>query len=185
MFDIVSDAFIDWVPLGPYVQTSRFVVSALLLAGAVWSAWGAYKSTGSVLGGQNWRSFALTQTVIIGSVAFLLWNTRAMAVKVTGDSLLIVAGPIYSVRLALDQIALNTVETHGRSARPDLAVRTNGLALPGYTKGWFRSASGRSTFAAYGVGAYVSFQDRDGVLYVIGSHQPDKLAATLAMAERR
>ncbi len=119
--------------------------------------------------------------LIIGGVsAFLLLAMAINRIEVGADTVLIRGGAVYSRSVAARELVAGSVRTHPPAPWPGLSLRTNGIGMPGYAAGWFRDRDGATTFVVYGGGSAVSFQTSDGTRHLIGTAQPQQLAAAIA-----
>jgi hypothetical protein len=162
-------------------DSSSYIWSAILvlllptaiLAIALWI------TTGSVFGGES----KPTAIIVYSSVAILglglMMSMTRSSVQIT-DGELIVRGSFYKRAIPLADIDRSTIAVHDEKDKPELGLRSNGVGLPGYSAGWFRTRSGVRTFAVYGGGQHVSFSTRDGVLHVVGATDGKRLMAELA-----
>lgn len=174
----MSLLFSGIVPEGEYAFAARVCVAFLLALGGALYLWNVFSAHGGFSSGVGWRKF-LIPLVLIGAAVLFLLETRAVQVEVSSESLTVKAGLFYSKSIPLASVSRSSIVVHPPAARPDLTFRTNGLALPGYKKGWYRDSEGRRVYAAYGSGPYVSFITADGTTIVLGTDDPDHLSSAL------
>lgn len=146
---------------------------------AVWlsSRWrrGRVKRSAMVLG----------YTITGGVSAFLLAAMAINRIEIDGATIFIRGGAVYSRSIAGRDLLASSIRTLPPAPLPALSLRTNGIGLPGYGAGWFRDRDSATTFVVYGGGAAVSFRTADDTLHLIGTAQPQRLAAALAAAAQR
>ncbi len=100
--------------------------------------------------------FVIVIGIWLGSLAFA--GARP-AVEVS-DKGLVLKLPLYGRLVSFDKLRLDgaKVVNLGKSANLKPGIRTNGIGLPGYQVGWFRTHDGQK--------ALVAITDRDRVLYL-------------------
>lgn len=158
-----------------YIWTTLLVVLLPLsiTAATLWT------TTGSVLGAEA-RPIAVIVYALVTILGLGLMISMKWSHVQISDGELIVRGSIYKRVLPLAAIDRSTIAIHDENEKPALGLRSNGVGLPGYSAGWFRTRGGVRTFAVYGGGQHVSFRTRDGVLHVVGAADGQRLAAEFA-----
>lgn len=164
-------------------DSSSYVWSAVLvlllptaiIAAAMWT------TTGSAIGGDA-KPIAIIVYSLVGVVGLgLILSMKHSKVEIS-DRELILRGSIYKRVIQLRDIDRSTITAHDEHSKPALGLRSNGVGLPGYSAGWFRTRNGVRTFAVYGGGQYVSFRTRDGVHHVVGVVDGEQLTTRLKLA---
>jgi hypothetical protein len=157
-----------------YIWTTILVIllPAAITAAALWT------TTGSVLGAEA-KPIAVIVYSLVGIMGLGLMITMKWSNVQLSDDTLVLRGSFYKRVIPLASIDRSSITVHAESEKPALGLRSNGVGLPGYSAGWFRTRSGVRTFAVYGGGQHVSFRTRDGVLHVVGVADGERLTAAL------
>ena len=153
-------------------------VLALLLAGVL-PLLVALAAAHFMSGGRLPKGAALGVVLLSGLLlAVGLWQLAAVRLRVDADSLT-VGGGFYRVTLPLDRLADGGAQAE-LARHYDLAMRTNGIGMPGLSLGWFRLRDGGKAFVAItDPDKVVRIPTRDGYTILVSVDEPDALLRRL------
>jgi hypothetical protein len=149
------------------------VIPLALTGGVLWA------TTGSVVGGPA-RPVILSAYAVILLVAVWIVVGMARSSLSFDGNLLEIRGGMYKQTVQLNMMDKSSLRVHDHNEDPGFTVRTNGVGLPGFQAGWFRDRQGAKVFVAYGGGPWLQFQTKEGLRYVVGVKNPEKLRSILA-----
>ena len=120
------------------------VAASLALQPARWRPWaaGLLPATDSAI------AVALPLSVVAIAWAAMAWALRRHRIEVQGDRIAVVAG-FHRDRLALAELRLDQARIGSLGEHPEWKplLKTNGMAVPGFRAGWFRSRRFQRVFA--------------------------------------
>ena len=122
----------------------------------------------------------------LASGGFFPWFLRAQAssrVLVSGEGVKIET-PLYGRTIAAAAIVPGSVRLASLAGASGdrLQWRTNGLGVPGYQLGWFRTAGGKKALVAAGQPDVVSFETSEGYSVFLGVDDAKGLESALGSA---
>src|SRR5262249_26645013 len=133
-------------------------------------------------GAQGGGAIAAT-VVFLGLASLFAWfavtQRRSAVIVTTRDVTLNI--PIYGRRMALDRLIPDNLGkvTMKEPDRYRLTLRTNGLSVPGYQVGWFRTQAAGRVLAAVSGNDLVVWQTRDDYGVVVSAQDGDRLIEAL------
>lgn len=114
--------------------------------------------------------------IVVG--VFLLGSIARSRLEIDGRNVTIV-GSVYKLEVPLREVDPASIRSQEEHSAPVFAVRTNGIALPGFKAGWFKESDGAEVFVAFGGGPSVRFQTTAGVHVVVGTSEPTRVEDVL------
>ncbi|NUS38313.1 MAG: hypothetical protein HOQ02_04735 [Lysobacter sp.] len=119
------------------------------------SRWRFWPSTGSLLG-DGAIAIATALLVLLLVWAAMAWAMRRHRIELQADALTIVAG-FHRDRLALSELQLEKARVGTLGEHPEWKpfLKSNGMALPGFRSGWFRTRRWQRVFACLAGGERV------------------------------
>lgn len=124
---------------------------------------------------------AAAPSVAVGLLmAWLALAQRRSTVAIT-DRQLDLRLPLYGRKILIDEIVAGSQAKVSLSSNHNLhlAGRTNGVSVPGYNLGWFRTRDGGSVLAAVTGPTAVTWSTRGGFAVLLSVADADLLLATL------
>ena len=114
---------------------------------------------------------------------FFLWMARAQANSrvIVDDTGVEFVAPLYGRRIPATAIVKGSLRATsiGGGAGDALRWRTNGLGVPGYNLGWFRTFGGKNALVAAAREDVVTFETRDGYGLCVAVDDPTGLEGAL------
>lgn len=128
--------------------------------------------------------FAILPTIAIAALMGWFAVAQANSSVTIGPSSVDLRLPLYSRSIPLADVVADSVRTVTLEKGDDyrLTWRTNGLAVPGYQLGWFRTAKVGAVLAAVTHGPNVAWQTRKDFGVILSVEDPDTLLAALGAA---
>jgi hypothetical protein len=129
---------------------------------------------------------AILPTLAIAALIGWFAVAQAKSSVTIGQSSIDLRLPLYSRSIPLADVVADSVRTVMLEKDDDyrLTWRTNGLSVPGYQLGWFRTANAGAVLAAVTNGANVAWQTRKDFGVIISVEHPDALIAAIRAAPR-
>ena len=148
---------------------------ALIGAGMIWWFSGFAPAIGWVVG-----------LLMVGLGGFFLWVRGAQAnssVEITGSEAILWT-PLYGRTIALSSVTPGSVAIGSltKDEANRLKWRTNGLGVPGYQLGWFRTYGGVKALVAATGDAVVTFRTSEGYSVFVSAADNAGLGAALRAA---
>ena len=137
-------------------------------------------------GGAMWSILVLALLMggLVAMFGWFAWSAKNTRFEVTSDALSVV-GAMYGRSIPIDQVDTENLKIVNMRKDRDyaLTIRTNGVGLPGYLAGWFRT-QGRGKALAFvtDVTSVVYIPTRLGYCVLLSTPDPERLIGSIRRA---